>query len=119
MFSQLIHKHRLITIPKLQDKIYEAKFELQQEEKGVYIDKVLIISAEVKGVQKPNINLKWLKQYNSKISTLYDQSVMTFLDSLEDWNVIEDSRTKYENHQRRWKVYSTLELTGLVVLSVF
>ncbi len=44
---------------------------------------------------------------------------MTFLDSLEDWNVIEDSRTKYENHQRRWKVYSTLELTGLVVLSVF
>lgn len=64
------------------------------------------------------MNRKWLKEYWSKISKLYDDGCNIFLDSLENWDVIQSSQGKYLTHQSNWKLYSIMELFVLLVLII-
>ena len=58
----------------------------------------------------------YLQQLEVQVNELCDNGVMIFLDSLEDWNVIDMSSYLYQVHQSDWKTRSMFELASFIVV---
>lgn len=116
--THAIHKNRLVWLEELAVGLYEVRVGLQKEDDGRVPTKIVTLHAAILKSRRSAHNTQWLRQYLTKISSLYDQGAMIFLDSLEGWSEVEASSKKYLEHQERWKLYSLVELIVLVIFSI-
>ena len=59
---------------------------------------------------------KYATELETKITQMHDDGVLIFLDSLEDWSVIETSSSHYLTHQSSYKARSIIELGIFLII---